>query len=360
MKKLFKGVVLALVLILGVTFMCGFTNCFKEPEENLAMEWEDLPVNTTSHLKYFGYFHSDGFGSQPAFYDAIDNMQNSNVYMINSARNIESMRSALQRAKSVGKRAIVTIHGMFSAKKWGTTWLWMDGTELMMRSDLREYYTSVVNSLSEYINDGTLLAFYFDEPHWNGVPHDVFRETTRIMREVAPNVRLMNCMTIYDIGYSTFTRESDGVIFPQTTAYVNEYITDVMYDFYGNWDVKQRQDLLNKLKAVSPADAKIWGCANTHLNIASTSKDENGKYNFYELKRALIGMYKEALAEPRYEGIIGYTMASSDVIDFTHTDAVGFGLIIDKTSQFYDFEFKKLNVNIGRRVLSKGKLNITE
>jgi hypothetical protein len=166
-------------------------------------------------------------------------------------------------------------------------------------------------------------------------------------------------MTVYDLGFATFTRESDGAVYQPATAEVNQYVTDVMYDSYDKWKDSDRRDLLNRLKAVATNGQNIWGCANTHIRT-SVDVNEQGNIDTTELKKALINMYKEAVAEPRYVGIIGYTMASSDVADFTTAGSVGMGLIIDKTSQFYDFEFKKLNVNIGRRIQSMGKYNITE
>lgn len=360
MKKLFRGIVLVLTLVMMVTCMCGFTNCIKAPEEQVDLEWEDLPENNNSNLKYFGYFHADGFGSQAPYYDVVDSLENSNVYMINSAIPKEKIKVSLERARASGKKAIVTMHELFVAKTWGTSWLWKDGRESILRENAREIYTNIINDVQEYVDDGTLFAFYFDESMWSlGVTHQAFIDATKMMREVAPNVRILHCMTVYDLGVATFVRGSDGAVYEPITAEVNQYVKDVMYDSYEKWDDNSRQDLLNRLKAVATNNQMIWGCANTHIRT-SVDVNEQGNIDTYELKRALVGMYKQAINEPRYAGILGYTMASSDAADFTTADTIGLGLVVDKNSQFYDLGFKKLNINVGRKIIGLGRIEVNE
>lgn len=55
-----------------------------EPATRITSDWETMPENTNENLKYFGYFHSDGFRSQGSYIDEIASLENSNVLMINS------------------------------------------------------------------------------------------------------------------------------------------------------------------------------------------------------------------------------------------------------------------------------------
>ena len=44
-------------------------------DTGLSHVWTDMPENTTPNLKYFGYFHSDGFRSQPSYIEEIEQDQ---------------------------------------------------------------------------------------------------------------------------------------------------------------------------------------------------------------------------------------------------------------------------------------------
>ena len=37
-------------------------------EQWISSDWTEMPENTNENLKYFGYFHSDGFGSKQGSY----------------------------------------------------------------------------------------------------------------------------------------------------------------------------------------------------------------------------------------------------------------------------------------------------
>ena len=53
--------------------------------EYISSDWEVMPENTNPNLKYFGYFHGDGFLSQGSYMEEITSLQNSNVFLLNSA-----------------------------------------------------------------------------------------------------------------------------------------------------------------------------------------------------------------------------------------------------------------------------------
>jgi hypothetical protein len=309
--------------------------------EEVKVEWEDLPENTNPNLKYFGYFHADGFGGYGECYDVIDGLQNSNVYVVNSAWNADQLIQDLELARARGMKVWGTLHG----GRRGTG-LWIDGGQEIFDSNIWDYFEASLIKLQPYLDDGTLLGLYFDEPMWNGTTHEQFIQMTKFIREKSPNMRIMNCMTVYDLGFYTIKRESDGAVYQPITAEVNQYVTDVMYDYYGDWDVKERQDLLNRLKAVATNNQWIWGCATGFVD-ANKPKLDNGKRDTLEMKKAIIGMYKEAINEPRYAGILNFTIVST----------IAF---INKGEEYYDLSVKKLNINVGRKIIGLGKIDITE
>lgn len=341
-------------IIACFTASLGLTACDSDRVE-IPVEYNEIPENTNPNLQYFGYFHSDGLNSQPDHYDLIESLGNSNVYMINSAWGLDLVLQELEKTQARGRQAWVSIHFFM---QWNG--LWKDGGKCMFWNGYREHFVNTaLPALNEYIEDGTMMGVYFDEPQWNGVTHEDFITVTKMIREEAPTLRIMNCMTIYDLGIKTLVRESDGAVYPLISRTVNQYVTDVTYDSYLDWDENQRQDFLTRLKSVSPDDAKIWGCATGFIN-ENAPKDKNGKFDTYEMKKAILGMYKEAIAEPRYVGILNFTMSSSDLTDPNYEGSVGTNAFIQKSSPYYDLSVKKLNINVGRKIIGLGEIDITE
>ena len=84
-----------------------------EPATRITSDWETMPENTNENLKYFGYFHSDGFRSQGSYIDEIASLENSNVLMINSCFDNAKAAEWLEKAKSVNQQVIFSVHGLF-------------------------------------------------------------------------------------------------------------------------------------------------------------------------------------------------------------------------------------------------------
>ena len=92
---------LVLTMSLGAA-ACGETNHSDSSGENssqsssgggsswISSDWTEMPENTNKNLKYFGYFHSDGFGQKQASYvNEIAALGNANMAMINSAFTVD-------------------------------------------------------------------------------------------------------------------------------------------------------------------------------------------------------------------------------------------------------------------------------
>ena len=120
--------------------------------------WEEMPANTNQNLRYFGYVHSDGFGVQGSYMADIAALGNANMAVINSAWTAEEAAKDLAEAKKYGFKAIVTVHGMFRYKTFGE----LDSAVLI--DDWQGYWDAYQATVQSYIDDGTIYAFYFDEP----------------------------------------------------------------------------------------------------------------------------------------------------------------------------------------------------
>jgi len=293
--------------------------------EYISSDWEVMPENTNPNLKYFGYFHGDGFLSQGSYIEEIAALQNSNVFLLNSAFSTTIAREKLAVAKGYGFKVIFSTHGFFTGGKI------TQANSATLVENYKQVWSDLCAAVDEYVQDGTILAFYFDEPAWNGVKEADFRTVTKMIRETYPNVKVLTTMTVFDIGVS----KRDG--YPEISPSYNEFCTDVSYDSYAKWNDKTRRIYLEALKSKATNNQYIWGCATGFTD----TPEANG-----ELYRAIKGMYTEAIQEPRYAGILPFSYANGFEGDW------GYGLhdFFSNTSDFYDRELKNLYVQIGREV----------
>lgn len=333
-KRKFLVALLAIVTAFFTTFTvaCGTTSCGKREKPDpppdtgwISSDWEVMPANTNENLKYFGYFHSDGFRSQGSYIEEIAALNNTNVALINSAWSHTAAVEQISLAKSYGLRVIFSVHG-----------LWQGGTQKVrdtatLVDNYEEVWEGWTTLLEEYIEDGTILAFYFDEPAWNGVSEADFRTVTKMLRETCPDTRVLTTMTTHDIGITKWQG------YPEITTSYNEYCTDISYDSYAKWNDETRRTYLDALKAKATDDQMIWGCATGF---------SNNPEQISELYSAIKGMYTEAIQEPRYAGIVPFSYADGMEGDW------GYGLhsFFNNESDYYDRDLKHLYINIGRAV----------
>ena len=294
-------------------------------EQWISSNWEVMPENTNPNLQYFGYFHSDGFRSQGSYIEEIATLKNSNVVLINSAFSHTIALERISLAKSLGFKVIFSVHGFFTGGSIKTA------NSASLVENYQEVWQETTTALAEYIADGTILAFYFDEPAWNGVKEEDFRTVTKMIRDTYPDIKVLTTMTVYDIGVAKY----DG--YPEISPSYNEYCTDVSYDSYAKWNDSTRRTYLEALKSKATNNQSIWGCATGF---------SNNPEQIHELYAAIKGMYTEAIQEPRYAGILPFSYADGLEGDW------GYGLhsFFNNTSDYYDRELKQLYVNIGREV----------
>lgn len=291
--------------------------------------WPAMPANTNANLQYFGYFHSDGFGTQDSYIEEIAALGNTNIVMINSAWNTYEALTDLEAARQHNLKAIITVHCLFSSGQVGEV------GSCHLRSDWQDSWDVYQRAIQPYIDDGTIYAFYFDEPRWNGIVKDDFHTATRYIREQT-GAGVMACMTAMDMGWSSW-----GGIGPCGDDYL-KYCTDVMFDDYGDWDAELRRTYLETLKSKAPEDAWIWGCPR---GFAGSTDDDGVR----RMEEHIKGQYEEAVLDERYVGIVAFSYANG----ITEGDW-GYGLsdFFDPESPGYNESIQQLYRQIGRAVIN--------
>ncbi len=317
---------LLLILCLTLSVACAPRDPKPTEPERFDSDWTEVPENTNANLKYFGYFHSDGFLGSAPHYDSIADLQNSNIMMINSAWSIQQSVDALAAVKASGHKAFLSMHDFFTG---GTTTV---ANSASLKANYEADWNARRNAIADYIADGTIFGFYFDEPAWHGVKEADFRTVTQLLRTQYPDVRVLNCMTVYDVGIAKF----EG--FPETTAAFNEFCTDVMYDSYANWNDDTRLGYLEKIKSKATNNQYIWGCPKGF---------SDNPEQIDQMAAHIKGFYTEAVQEPRYAGIISFSYADGTEADW------GYGLktFFSDDSEYYSRELRRLYINIGREII---------
>lgn len=300
--------------------------------EWISSDWTEMPENTNENLRYFGYFHSDGFGSkQGSYISDIAALGNANIAMVNSAFTVEEAVANLTEVRESGMKAILSLHGLTRGGATGQL-----GTA-HLQDNYKEIWTEYQAQIQSFIDDGTIYAFYFDEPRWNGLEADDFRELTKYLRDTVPTVGTMACMTAMDIGIGNY-----GNVGECEDNYL-EYCTDVMFDSYEDWDDEKRRGYLDALKEKAPEDAWIWGCPKGF----EAEPEING---IRIMEEHIKGQYTEAIQDERYAGIISFSYANG-----TEEGDWGYGLdtFFDDQNDYYSKELKDLYTEIGCEITGK-------
>lgn len=295
-------------------------------------DWTQLPKNTNENLKYFAYFHSDGFNGGEEYFTDIAALNNANVMLINSAFEIAIGVQRLRQVRALGMQAFVTLHGLFSNQQVGKI-----GSAVLNKNWLATWRTIKAN-YQEFIDDGTILGFYFDEPYWNGIKEDDFHIVTATVRRECPTLKLMACLTAVEIGARAGNIE-------QVSPEYHKYCTDLMYDSYINWDDEQRRSFTEKLAAKATKDQYFWACPKGFVD----SYEEEGNE---QMIKHLKGFYTEAVQNKRFAGIASFSYAGGlDGGDW------GYGLNTffnnDSENVYFDQELRDIYVQIGREVTGR-------
>ncbi len=312
----------------------------------------DIPQNTNSNLKYFGYFHSDGaYGAsngseEGSLFTEIKELDGPNYVMMNNTNDWTVVRERLSEVKGEGLKLMGGISLFEGAVLEPRT-----ANSARLKSNWETLLTNYINGIKDYIKDGTFLGFMFDEPIWNGVKPADFRTVTKKIRDLTASlspynngkgVHTINCMCMAELGL--YTPNANGSNPWRIDASCNEYATGVSYDVYNAWDASERQRNLNAMKAVATHGQGLWACTDNLPANGGISK----------MKRNMIMQYAECIRETRYVGMCVFTFANGGdwaygarhYLDYTRTSS-------------YDAEFRQLSIEMAREITGKAPQSLS-
>lgn len=286
----------------------------------------------TVQQQYFGYYHGDGFPSgTPWHFAPLAELGNSNVMLINSRHEPDDLKRMLDWLAARRCRFIISVADCFFCG--GQQSILASGRR---QEDWLQRWMQCRELLQPY--EELLLGFYFDEPYWNGVREDDFRDVTRMIRRQYPHKKVMACLTALELAPEAF-----GYPIAAAGSSYYEFITDGAYDVYKKWDFFLYGYLHEKLKQLLPAGAAVWhivwGFTNETKDSAPSALIEN-----------LLHFYAMTKADPHCAGMLVFSYASGDAGDW----GSGMDRMLDPEHRLYDAALRSLHVQVGKAVINGG------
>ncbi len=283
-------------------------------------------------LKYFGYFHAEGFPfGSPDHIDQVGALSNSNITIISPWHEKKEMHKLLDRCRKHGIKVFVSAFSVFFV--WNP-----DGDQpVSMTENWEEKWKELRQKLRGYEND--VIGFYFDEPFWNRVKESDFRFVTKKIRKQFPEKRVL-AVTAFTALDSSSKFNTRGI--PEISKTYFDFVTDCGFDIYAKWDTADYPELLKKLKSKLKKNQNIWlvPWAFTCKNRGSSPK---------ALIENLNKMHKMALREPRCVGLLCFSFASG-----TEGGDWGNGChnLFNPKHQLFAPQLKKVHIQIGRSIVN--------
>lgn len=104
-----------------------------------------------------------------------------------------------------------------------------------------------------------VIAGFETEEATTRLTQEQFIKMTKFIKEVCPEKRILACTSPYEINGKTLNGGTeDEIVIEPLTAEALAYVTDIGYDEYPSNDENYHRELLAKMKAVAPSDARIW------------------------------------------------------------------------------------------------------
>jgi len=326
---------LAAVMALSALSGCGGGSSDKDGDDGdkeparIASNWTVMPENANPNFKYFGYYHSDGFGGSRAYFQDIDALENANVYFVNTQRSNAETAQMLSDAKDKGMLCIVSVYGIFFAAEAGAK------DNKLILPGYQASWNSFISAITPYMD--TVLGFYFDEPYWLSVKKDAFWTATKFIADAYPDKKIMSCTSAMEFGASTW-----GSV-PQVPADYYKYCTDLAYDYYVEWNDTARFNYLKMFKErVANNGQNLWAVPRAFEDNPMYTK---GSLTIAHMK----GFYTEAIQDERYVGMALFSYASGIDYDW------GYGLVDmfnEADEDTYCPAAKDIIIQIGKAVIA--------
>ncbi len=166
-----------------------FISCKKENQK------ESFPDKTNNNLKYFGYTLIDVGWDDPTdneyktnYIDEVQDFSNiADILVINPTENIINRLHVFDRYKV---KAVLHLSEIFFELK--NTGGHKSGFIYGLRSDYRQRWDAFI-SVNDLINNHIYInSFYVgEEPSWNGIPEDEFKEACDYIKSTIPQVPIL-------------------------------------------------------------------------------------------------------------------------------------------------------------------------
>ncbi len=330
----------------------------------ISQSYKDLQNNTNPNLKYFGYFHADGFsaGAPLTYIDEIVAMDNANIAIINYAWNPQPALERIQyiKQKDPNMQVILNLKGFEGPCKDGAS----HPHEFDSQGRFRKHWVSLIdnwqgrfdtyyNLLKPYVDDGTIYAYYFDEPYWYGIGETEFVALTKYIREKDSRHRIMSCCCSADIGAWDVPMIGGGKYQLPSKNY-HQYVTDITYDIYDPYNANDRATYIQMLLALfnNPSEVRIWGCLTTWKFSDKYGSDDPKAPT--RQKDSLMGFYNEAINNSQYYGLLSYTFAGGS--DPVNTNGVGARHWLVKGQSYYSEEMLQLFTDVARKIMGEPEI----
>jgi len=283
-------------------------------------------------LKYFGYYHVEGFPfGSPDYIEAIGALSNSNVTIISPWHEKKAMHRLLNRCRKNRIKVFVSAFSVFFV------WNPDGGQPVSMTENWEGKWQELCQKLRGYEND--VIGFYFDEPFWNRVKEADFRFVTKKIREQFPEKRVLAVAAFTALNPSS-KFNTRGI--PEISETYFDFVTDCGFDIYDTWDKADYPGLLKKLKSKLNKNQNVW-----LIPWAFTCKNRGGSTKI--LVGNLKKMHEMALNEPRCLGLLCFSFASG-----TEGGDWGNGChnLFNPKHQLFAPQLKKAHIQIGRSIVN--------
>lgn len=334
-KRLFYSFGLSALLLPILLTGCGGITSNSTSSSEVSSISEEI---TNPNLQYFGFYHPDGFVTEPAMLEEIDALDFTNFYLLNGNASGDVLNDRLAFIQSKGAKATVNWPGIWNidpAQSYGI------GKVHTLKTDWQQIFTNYINTIKTYVDDGTVYAFYTDEPAWNGIRETEFVTVTKWLSEQYPDTGRMACFAVAEVGISA----SDKLDELPSTYF--DYLTDVSYDSYANWNASTRKNWLDKLKTKATKNQWIWATPRTF---------EDNPERTSSIIDSLEGFFVEAQNEPRYRGFSCFSWSNGFDGDWGY----GAKSFVLEDSEYYSREIHTTMSKIGRTILGKELVDWTK
>lgn len=281
------------------------------------------------HLKYFGYYHANGFNLKaPGYIPEIGILGNSNVAIIGTLTDEAEIKLVLQSCAKYKIKAFITAYDCFFQWKPGKI------GQSTRYGNWKLRWKLLKKAIQGY--EDHVIGFYFDEPYWCGVKEEDFHLATKTIHRDFPNKRILACTTALELDPTTFKSN-----IPEVSGTYYKYVTDCTFDYYAPWEEIDYPAVYEKLKAKTGNNKSYW-------LIPWLFTRPSGGCTSQVLEQHLINMYSLALSDPKCVGLLPFTFASlhvSDVKDGGHE-------FFNPASPIYAPDLKKLHLEIGRSIVN--------